>query len=279
MSKRQAREAGSGDSGLSQVSPAKSRNRALLNDPLPSRGPKTPGVKPLAEKQEYEEKKAIVAQLKRMGWSFRLIGQHPKVQLSKTTVHEMWEKMLDERSRNRRRISVESWRWEKLEELQLVKKYAYEVFLKSSEPHHEEITTTDDAPQATAKGKAAAAKKIRTKVQKKLSGRDGSIHALALIKEVIDSECELLGLKSGQGEQSVNILAAGGQIKFFLPTNNRNKKQADGEYVIPHKAKKVEAVAKPSPAAGTKPLPTRPTPSELSVIERKPLMEGAEEIR
>lgn len=229
------------------------------------------------EKEAYEELCGHVVMLRRMGWSYRQIGAHPKVQRHHSSCQQIFEKMLMSGVRRQIAEDVEAWREEKLEELRELKKITYEVFLSSREPSQEESVeklTTGDAPPGepeTGKRKEAGKKaKYRERISKKVQGRDGSVHALMLIKEIIEAECKLRGVVPTGNEAA----EGGAVIKFFLPATERNKKHVNGEYDLPE-PKQVPAKT----ISLKKPMPARMAPSELVVVERTPALPGSEDVK
>lgn len=218
------------------------------------------GEKKSLEKEAYEKKKEVVAQLRRMGYSFRQIGAHPDVQLSKSSAHIIFEKMLQEGIVRRRAEHVEIWREEKLEELRELKKHAYETFVKSRDPAQEEreerINTEGDGKKGTGKYKVRKSTLVK--------GRDGSIHALQLILDIVEKECHLLGIL--KPDEIVQHTQA--QVNFFLPVTRRNRKEPNAEYEIP-KPKEATAIT----------INSRPPPSELATVERSEPIPGSEEAR
>jgi len=222
------------------------------------------GEKKSLEKEAYEKKKEVIAQLRRMGYSFRQIGAHPDVQLSKSSAHIIFEKMLQEGIIRRRAEHVEIWREEKLEELRELKKHAYETFVKSRDPAQEEREERiEDGKPATVDGKKGTGKyKVRKSTL--IRGRDGSVHALQLILDIVEKECHLLGIL--KPDEIVQHTQA--QVNFFLPVTRRNKKEANAEYEIP-KPKETTAII----------INNRPPPSELVTVERSEPIPGSEEAR
>jgi hypothetical protein len=246
MPKRQVKTARTMGSGRNPPSPAKPKNVG--------------GDKRAGEEEAYEQKKEMVAQLRRMGYSFRLIAEHPMVQLSKSATHKIFHKILDEGVIKRRSEHVEMWREEKLEELRQLKQHVYETMIRSKNPGQEELEEHVEGGGKAGKGKTLP--RIKKTIKKRL--RDGSVDAQRLLLDIIDKECLLLGIIKPDENVQQNVA----QVNFFLPVTRRNRKEANAEYTIP----------KPKETTGIV-INTRPPPSELAIVERAPAIEGSEEAK
>ena len=243
-------------------------------DEAPSPAPVKPknkgGLKPAVEKEAYEQKKEIIVQLRRLGWSYPRIGAHEKVQLHRSTVQEIMERILDAGVRKRTAEHIERIRYEKLEELREVRRFLWEVIIKSSEPErgHVEETVTMGEGEA-GEGKPGKKAKFKKRVLERIQGRDGNVHAAQVLIDCIAQECKLEGISDRETEAS----STGAVVNFFLPSTERNQKPATGDYTIP---KQVEAKVVKVPK---KPIPERVQASELVVVERTPPLPGSEDIK
>ena len=136
--------------------------------PKNKQGLKKPGI----EQEQYEEKLEVIATLRRKGWSFRAIGNHPKVQLEHTAVYKAFQRMLENGVRARTKEYVEQWRAEGLEELRELKQFIWDIALSSKEPEQEEsretITTGEGKP-----GEEPATEKTKTATKSKYTAQIG----------------------------------------------------------------------------------------------------------